>query len=279
MFHSLNNKKMKNYRKALIAFALLVTGGVLLSQCKKGDDSVTPITGTPVYGTMAQDTSWTLDQVHCNVNWESPYYDFSNTMLTGRFNQFNFSPKFAFDETDLSKMSIHFWVQLSTFNTGQPGRDGFGKCGPTYLGNMYLDSLKTQIDPLSDTAKFDATSVVRSGTGYVVKGNFTFNRYRAPSGHPDGTPIVKEVTVYLTASGTKDFDSNNDGTNDKYRSGYIATFSFLRSDFIDNASTKAWWQYAPTDPLTLNNKTYGVYSLSVGDQMDLTMNMVFYKNH
>ncbi len=48
---------------------------------------------------------------------------------------------------------------------------------------------------------------------------------------------------------------------------------------MDNTSTKAWDPFNPSDPLTQNNKTYGVWSTSVGDKMDITCNAVFYKNH
>lgn len=280
----------------LIAIAIIVTASLslFLTQCKKDTETVyvhdttfvdPNDTGIFVPGTAVIDTSWTFDKVHCNVNWESRFYDFSATMLTGRFNNFNFSPKFAFNETDLANTSCNFWVQMSTFNTGEPGRDGYGKCGLNYLGITYLDSTKTQIDPLSDTAWFHASSfTVDAHEGYIMHGTFTFNRYRAPSGFADGTPITKNVDVHLSYNGMRDFDSNNDGTTDKFRAGFTGTFSFNRSDFMDINSTKAFMP-VPTladsvaNITAANNKTFGVWSTSTADQMDLTINAVFYKNH
>ena len=286
---------MKSYLKSTSkALLLLAFVSFFFTQCKKEKETITVHdieyidpndTGVFVPGTAKIDASWTFDKVHANVNWQSRYYDFSSTMLTGRFNSFGFNPSFVFDETNLSGTICDFWVQLSTFNTGESGRDGYGKCGTTYLGVTYLDSSKTQVDPLSDTARFHATSItVDQHDGYIMHGDFTFNRYRPASGFADGTPITKNVDVYLSYNGMRDFDSNNDGTTDKFRAGLTGTFKFKRSDFMDNNSTK---QYVPVPTVTdsinniaaANNKTYGVWSTSVGDEMELTINAVFYKNH
>jgi hypothetical protein len=207
-------------------------------------------------------------------------------MLTGRFNNFNFNPALNFDETNLAASSIHFWVQLSTYNTGEPGRDGLGKCGLNYLGIVYLDTNKTVVDPIADSAWFNCTSIsVDQHEGYIMNGTLTFNRYRAPSGYPDLTPITKNVTAHLYYNGMRDFDSNNDGTTDKYRAGFTATFEFYRSDFMDNASTVPYWPVPKvSEALTnttaaANNKTYGVWSQSTADKMEIEVNAAFYKNH
>ncbi|HLG36181.1 MAG TPA: YceI family protein [Bacteroidia bacterium] len=270
----------------------------LFTQCKKETETVTVTmhdttiiyldpndTGIFVPGTANVDTSWTFDVVHSNVMWESKYYDFSATMLTGRFNVYGFIPKFKFDETNLAATDCNFWVQTSTFNTGQPGRDGLGKCGLNYQGIVYLDSAKTLVDHLSDTAKFRVNSVtVDTHEGYILHGTLTFNRYRTPSGYPDGTPITKNIDANLSYNGMRDFDSNNDGTYDKLRAGFTTTFVFYRSDFMDNASTKPFFP-VPTvadsiaNITAANNKTYGVWSASVADKMEITVNCQFYKNH
>ena len=175
------------------------------------------------------------------------------------------------------------WADMKTFNTGQPGRDGNGKCGPSYLGITYLDSAYSQVDPNSDTAWFHSTSIVRSGTGYIVNGTFTFNRFRAPSGSVDGTPITRPVTMYLTYNGVTDFP-NSGSAGGKYRAGFTGSFTFLRSDYMDKNSTK---QYIPVpkkadaagNVTAANNKTYGVYSLSTGDSVNVVVNIEMYKNH
>ena len=279
---------MKNLlRKStlFIAFAVLVMAtSITFIRCKKGTDSVSPLTdGTTMPGLMTINSGWTHDQAHSNIQWNTSYYDFSSTMLTGRINNFDFKPKLSFSDSDLTKCQIHMWAQMSTFNTGQPGRDGLGKCGLSYLGITYTDSNYNKVDPLSDTAWFHSTSIVRSGNGYIVNGNFTFNRYRGTSGQADGTPITHPVTMYLTYNGVKDF-ANATGGGGKYRAGLTGSFTFNRSDYMDKNSTK---QYIPHpknadvagNNTAANNKTYGVYSLSTADQVKVLVNIEMYKNH
>ncbi len=264
-------------------FSLLLVAATLFPGCSK-DDVITPVTGTPVPGNGAIDATWTFDKPHSNLTWETNYYDYSNTKLVGRFNNYNFSPKFAFNESDLSKCVINAWIQLSSFDSGEPGRDGPGKCGRSYLGVTYLDTIKTIVDPLSDTAWFKSTSVVRSGTGYVVHGTFSFNRYRAPSGNPDGLRISKPAMMYVSYNGMMDFDTDGDGLTDRYRSSLTGSFVFNRSEHMDTASTIQWVPVpSPADQVgnvvAANNKTYGVWTKVVGDEMRITLNMQFYKNH
>ncbi len=277
---------------ALTSFALLGIS-VLFSQCKKDTETIIETvyvdpndTGVFVPGTADIDTAWVFDKTHANVNWQSRYYDFSSTMLTGRFNNFNFNPKFKFKETDLANANIDFWVQMSTYNTGEPGRDGYGKCGLNYVGIVFLDSNKTVVDPLCDTAKFHCNSItVDPHDGYIMHGTLTFNRYRPASGFADGTPITKNMDVNLSYNGMRDFDSNKDGVMDKYRTGLTATFKFNRSDFMDINATVPYWPVpkaseAITNTTTAaNNKTYGAWSTSTADEMEIVVNAVFYKNH
>lgn len=289
--------KTKRNKGALIALIFMMMASLsLFTQCEKDTETITVIehdttyldpndTGIFVPGTANIDTSWTFDAVHGNVMWESEFYDYSSTMLTGRFNNYGFTPKFKFDETNLGGTACDFWVQTSTFNTGQPGRDGFGKCGPSYMGIVYLDSSKTQVDHLSDTAKFHVNSItVDPHDGYIMHGTLTFNRWLNAAGHNNGDPITKNIDVSFHYNGMRDFDSNSDGVYDKLRAGFTATFSFNRSDFMDNASTKAYYPVptvadAANNLIAANNKTYGVWSVSVADQMDITINCQFYKNH
>ena len=266
------------------AIALMSAATVIFIRCSKPGDSVTPLSGgIQMPGLMTVDPTWTHDQVHSNIQWATSFYDYSNTMLTGRINNFNFRPALTFSDSDLTKCQINMWADMKTFNTGQPGRDGNGECGPSYLGITYLDSNYTQVDPNSDTAWFHSTSVVRSGSGYLVNGTFTFNRYRAPSGFADGTPITHPCTLYLTYNGVKDFP-NASGSGGKYRAGLTASFTFLRSQYMDKASTA---QYIPVpkkaaaagNVTAANNKTYGVYSQSTGDSVNVVTNIEMYKNH
>ena len=271
------------FRTPKTVFFLFIAAVSIIISCNK-KDQVTPIAGTPVSGSGSVDLSWTFDKAHSNVNWESKYLDWSTGMLTGRFNNFSFSPKFVFNEADLTKCSINAWVQLSSIDSGEPGRDGLGKCIRSYMGVTYLDTLKTITDPLSDTAWFRSTSVVRSGTGYVVFGNLRFNRYRAPSGNPDGAHIFKPAILYLVYNGTSDFDTNGDNTLDRYRASFSAKLKFKRSDFMDTQSSVQWVPVPALADQTgnisaANTKTYGVWTTNIADEMSFTFNAQFYKNH
>lgn len=246
---------------------------------------INPQVEVPVPVNFVLDAGYTHDKTHSNDNWKSRYYDFSDTWLTGRFGDFGFRPKFEFDGTDLTKCNLNMWVRVSTASTSEAGRDGYGKCGPNYFGVVYTDSNKTAVDPLSDTAWFRGTSFTKQGNGFLVKGTMTFNRYLPASGNADGTPITKPVEVYLSYNGSYDFDTNNDGTPDKMRVGFSAKFKFNRSDFMDKTATKMYFPFpkasekANSDLGFANNKTYGVWSGSVADEMIVECNHVFYKNH
>ena len=265
-----------------ITIPLFLSVLVIISCQKK--NKITAIEGAPVSGSGLVDFSWTFDKAHSNVNWESKYLSYSTGMLTGRFNEFNFNPKFVFNETNLSSCSINAWILLSSIDSGEPGRDGLGKCIRSYMGVTYLDTNKTITNPISDSAWFRSTSVVKSGTGFVVFGNLQFNKYRAPSGFADGTPIVKPATLYLTYNGTSDFDNNGDLVNDRYRASFVGKLTFRRSNYMDVQSTVQWVPVPTLADQTgnisaANNKTYGVWTTNIDDEMSFTFNAQFYKNH
>jgi polyisoprenoid-binding protein YceI len=272
-----------NTRKIKITFCFFLFATIVFISCRKVD-SVSPIENTSVLGDGSVDVSWTFDKAHSNVNWEAKYLDWSAGMLTGRFNNFNFNPKFSFNESDLSKCSINAWVQLSSIDSGEPGRDAIGNCIRSYMGVTYLDSMKTVTNPTSDSAWFRSTSFVRSGNGYVVFGNLRFNKYRSPSGFPDGTPIIKPAIMYLVYNGTMDFDTNGDQVTDRYRASFSSTLKFKRSDFMDTNSKVQWVPVPKLSDQTGNitaagNTTYGVWTTNVADEMSFNFNAQFYKNH
>lgn len=288
----------------LIAFALLLIGSVVFTFCKK-EDKVTPLTGgTPVTGNAFIDTSWTFEKAHSNVNWETRYADYSNTMLTGKFNDFQFKSyglrpdgktlkqSWFFDQTNMSKCYMKAWVRVSTYNTGEIGRDGYTGCGQNYVGSVFTDSNKTTPDPKFDTAWFESTSFTQVGTipaagypaNYIVKGNLMFNHYLNTPGETKGAIISKPVTMYLTYNGTTDLDANKDGTPDKLYRGFTGKFSFKRSDYTDKAATVAYNPFPKksqeaANVAAANNKTFGVWSTSVADEIKVTINVEMYKKH
>jgi polyisoprenoid-binding protein YceI len=295
-------------RKNILALTLSVAAviSLLFTQCKKDTETITEYVTNTVYvdpndtgifvpGTAVIDLvndadttygKWAFEKSHSNVNWESEYYNMSVTMLTGRFNNFNFNPMLIFNENDLANSSVHFWVQMSTYNTGEPGRDGLGKCGLNYLGITYTDSNKVAVNPISDTAWFHMTSItVDAHEGYIMNGTMTFNRYRPLDGHADNEPITKPVQAHLSFNGQQYFPPTGTATVGKLRAGFTSKFSFNRSDFVDIYSTVPYWptpkaSEAITNATTAaNNKTYGVWSISTADEMDITVNCVFVKNY
>lgn len=179
----------------------------LVSSCKK--DKVELLTSTSTTGTDAIDATigggtpdvplaspwpgkWKMDKAHSNVMWETKYYA-TGAPLTGRFNMFDMKVKF--DQANPANTTINAWVKLSTFNTGESGRDGLwrdatykiadyivkGGCGLAYMG-VVLDTLSVDTAGVvqwkpratTDTATFQSTSCVKYGNGYMVTGNFTF---------------------------------------------------------------------------------------------------------
>jgi len=261
------------------AILLLLTA----NNCKKSDLVEELEGGINVPSRAIFDASWTLDKPHSNVSWESPYYDYSQTMLTGRFTMYDFRPKFEINDSLLT-VNLNAWVKLSTFLTGE-ARDDPGACGRSYLGVTYLDLNKTIVDPRSDTAWIKCKELVRSGTGLILKGTFTFNRYLPPNspstGSPgNGQPIIKPITINCTYNGMKDFV----GTPSRYRAGFTFRFTFKRSDFMDINSTR---QYVPVptasdiagNVIAASNTTYGVYSRSIADEVTVITNLQLYKIH
>lgn len=270
--------KTKSLPLLFAAILLLLT----VNHCKKLDSVEALEDGVDVKSRVAFDGSWTFDKPHSNVNWESPYFDYSQTMLTGRFSMYGFT-KFNIDDSLLT-VNLNTWVKLSSFLTGE-GRDDPGGCGRSYLGITYLDSNKTIVDPKSDTAWIKCNELVKSGTGLILKGTFTFNRYlpanSASTGSAgDGLPITKPISISCTYNGMKDFV----GTPSRYRAGLTFRFTFKRSDFMDINSTR-WYVTVPKvadvagNIIAASNKTYGVYSRSIADEVTVITNLQLYKLH
>ena len=182
--------KTKSIKTLLIASVAVVGLAItFMSSCKKENTfellTVSGNTGTDVIdariGGIAVPPSyttpgaWKVDKTHSNVMWETKYYA-NGALLTGRFNIFEM--KVNFDQANPANSSIKAWVQLSTYNTGEPGRDAYGKCGPGYMGVAFdtLSKNPTVLGPRAstDTAWFTSTSIKKYGNGYLVTGDFKF---------------------------------------------------------------------------------------------------------
>jgi polyisoprenoid-binding protein YceI len=228
-----------------VGLLVLLSGAILFSHCTK-EDEVTPLTGTDVTGEYIINTSdgWTLDKSHSAINWQTAYIG-DQAFLTGKFNKFGVNVDF--DQANLAASSISSWVVLSTANTGEPGRDGIGKCLNGYLGVQHNgDTLENgSIDPngiigSSDTARFSTTDIVAYGSGYKAIGNLEFKG------------VTKPATLVFTYTTEKDYSEDQDGSK-------------LRASFMGD--------------LNFNAKSdYGVTSTSIADLINVRINTIFRKN-
>jgi polyisoprenoid-binding protein YceI len=166
-------------------FSVFLAGTLLfITSCNK-DNVVEPLdlgftSGNDIID-MTAGGDWSMDKTHTNIGWETFYYG-DNALLTGRFN--NFKVNMLFDQANPANTTIDAWVQLSTFNTGEPGRDGAGKCGPGYMGVEWdVDTIPEPdvFTPIAstDTAWYTSDNVERFGDGYVAHGTLNFRGVEA----------------------------------------------------------------------------------------------------
>jgi len=186
---------------------------LLAASNNSGTDVIDASVGAIVPPTYTTPGAWKMDKSHSSVKWETKYYD-AGAMLTGRFN--NFNVKVNFDQANPAKTKINAWVQLSTFNTGEPGRDAYGKSGPGYMGVLFDTVTKTPSvvlapRPSTDTAWFNSTSCEKFGNGYMVKGDFKFR----------GKTVVIEMP--MTYTGIKTATNTTTGKKTD-RAGLVGTF-------------------------------------------------------
>jgi polyisoprenoid-binding protein YceI len=183
----MKTKSVKAATITILGIMALAMG--VVSSCKE-DNKITLFTKSSNTGTDVIDATiggyppptyttagaWKVDKTHSNIMWETKYYG-TGAPLTGRFNTFEM--KVYFDEANPSNTTIYAWVVLSTFNTGETGRDAYGKCGPGYMGIKW-DTVSAgppvvlKPQAATDTAWFVSKSCVKYGNGYLVKGDFTF---------------------------------------------------------------------------------------------------------
>jgi polyisoprenoid-binding protein YceI len=181
--------KTKSFKKiAITMMVVFALTAVVISSCKK-ENKVEPLTSSGTTGTDVIDAriggyapstyttpgAWKVDKSHSNVMWETNYYG-NGAPLTGRFNMFDL--KVNFDQMNPANTTINAWVLLSSFNTGEPGRDAYGKCGPGYMGVAFDTASKSPVvlkpRASTDTAWFKSTKCEKYGDGFLVTGDLTF---------------------------------------------------------------------------------------------------------
>lgn len=188
----------------------------------------------------SEDGSWRFDKAHSNVNWSSAYMG-DNALLTGKFNSFGVD--IDFDEAVPGNIKISAWVQLSSANTGEPGRDNLGNCLNGYLGvetDTLADGSYYVSDPATDTAYYKSSTVSGFGDGYKATGDLIFKG------------ITKQVDLYFNYLGQADYSSAGDGSN--FRGSFKGEFEF-------NAISD-----------------YGVTSTSISDKINVSINANYRRN-
>ncbi len=183
----MKTKSVKTMAIALMSIIALAI--VFISSCKKdnkfellpgdgsnGTDLINATIGGYPPTSYTTPGAWKVDKSHSNVMWETNYYG-TGAPLTGRFNIFDM--KVNFDQSNPANTTIKAWVLLSSYNTGEPGRDAYGKCGPGYMGVKWDTTSAgppVVIKPKAstDTAWFNSTACEKYGNGFMVTGNLTF---------------------------------------------------------------------------------------------------------
>ena len=183
--------------KLYIFFTLLLVGLFYLTCTHDNEVATAPpiIRGGQIMlpGTLAagDTTQWKFDKAHSGVLWQSAYVGAAG-WLTGRFDQFGLhdvtdaksidyavttqplpDTSWAFYENDPAKSYFNGYVQVNTFDTGEPGRDtgciiatlGTAKIltGVQSLKLTNLAKIKTKV------IKFDPES-----SDYLVTMDFTW---------------------------------------------------------------------------------------------------------
>jgi polyisoprenoid-binding protein YceI len=230
-------KQIKHFHLT-IAMVLLSLPVFLFTQCTK-DTEISHLDFQPLNGAgkVSMKDGWNFDKSHTSVMWETAYYG-ENAMLTGRFNMFRIEVEF--DEKNVSASSINAWVQLSTMNTGEPGRDDAGKCGPGFMGIKYdTTGGNMTVIASSDTAKFVSTKIEAYGDGYVATGNFTFRGK------------TNQEKLYFRYIGTTESTT--------------ATGKRLRASFEGELAIKA-------------KSVYGIETPNIADKVTIKVNAQYNKN-
>jgi polyisoprenoid-binding protein YceI len=147
---------------------------------------------------MAQTSTWTADSAHSEVDFSIRHLGISN--VHGRFGKI--AGTIVFNDADVTKSTVTATVDVSTVDTGEPGRDNHLKT------DGFFDVAKYP------TATFTSTSVTKKGGNLAVSGNFTL--------HGVTKPIVLEVEG-PSAPVT--------GMDKKLHSGFTATTTISRAAF------------------------------------------------
>jgi len=176
----------------IYSFLILVVGFFFISEissCTHDDELIDAIEDPDYqYGgdIVKVSEGYNFDKSHSSVRWESAYLA-NSALLTGRFNDFSASIEFI--ENEPAAISFEGQVNLSTVNTGEPGRDQ-----GCLVGTFGI----VEGDDATDLASLVSKSVELDGQGgYNAKADLTFHG------------VTDEVDVKLNYAGLTHFDENS----------------------------------------------------------------------
>ena len=177
---------MKKLNGFLMFISLsFIIGMFSVNSCTHEDDPLAPIIGSTFeYGNdaVAIADGYNFDKTHSSVRWETAYLG-TSALLTGRFNNFEFS--IDFDQDSPENIFISGKVTLSSVNTGEPGRDA-----GCLLGTFGTD--------ISDEASFESTEFkLDDEGGYTFTGDLNFHG------------IESSISGTMEYLGTTLFDENS----------------------------------------------------------------------
>lgn len=250
-----------------------------------GTDVIDARVGQFIPTTWASDSgAWKVDKSHNSLMWETRYYA-NNAGLTGRFNQFDVKVKF--DEANPANTSIKAWVQLSTYNTGEPGRDAFGDGSSTFWNataakdNVRFDTTLNTVttNTLVPTSQFWH---IGCGMGYM---GVKFDTAKTSTGKiklplPKFTPKASTDSAFFVSTSCKKESNYYIVTGDFTFRGITKSVDMKMGYFGRHTATATTGKAYKTDRAGLYgefminaNTVFGVNSTSINDEVKIRVNV------
>jgi len=250
-----------------------------------GTDKLNVLAGQFTTNTPADSGKWKMDKAHSNVMWETQYIA-SGALLTGRFNNFNVAVNF--DEATPANTVVKAWVQLSTYNTGEPGRDAFGDgSNPVWnaaavLDNIRMDTInftpgKITTDPLIPQSKFRhiGCGMTYMGVKFDTAKTST-GKYALPG--PKLTPKATTDTAFFVSTGCVKTDNYYTVSGNFTFRGVTKPVS-MKMGFYKRFTVPTAGTPIKTDKAGLYgefiinaNTDFGVNSTSINDKVKIRVN-------
>jgi polyisoprenoid-binding protein YceI len=147
---------------------------------------------------LAQNSTWTSDAAHSEVDFSITHMSVSN--VHGRFGKV--AATLVFNEADVTKSTVTATIDTATVDTGESARDAHLKTDAFFDVTAF------------PTATFTSTSVAKNGSGLTINGNLTLHGITKP--------------VVLTAEGPR---GPAPGMDHKPHAGFSASTTISRTAF------------------------------------------------